>query len=89
MKKIAAVLYYVMLWCRPVFMIFSRLIQFFFTAWFLLILVTNLLVDDSPTSWWTIAFSGGLAFGVFMLRERYDQILLRLNPTDNDLILFK
>lgn len=89
MKKIAAVLYYVMLWCRRPFMLFSRLIQIFFTIGFLLTLVINLLVDNSPTPWWIIAGWGGLAFGVFMLRERYDQILLRLNPTDHGVILFK
>ena len=89
MKKIAALLYYVMLWCRRPFMLFSRLIQLFFTVGFVLTLVANLLVDTSPTPWWIIAAWGGLAFGVFMLRERYDQILLRLNPTDNAVILFK
>ena len=88
MKKIATVLYYVMLWCRPVFLLFSRLIQFFLTGAFLITLVANLLADG-PISWWIIAAWGGLAFGVFMLRERYDQILLRLNPTGHDVILFK
>lgn len=89
MKKLAALLYYVMLWCRRPFMLFSRLIQIFFTGAFLLMLAAHLLSDNSPISWWIIAVWGGLAFGVFMLRERYDQILLRLNPTENGVILFK
>ena len=88
MKKIAALLYYVMLWCRRPFMLFSRLIQIFFTGAFLLMLMFNLLADNA-NPWWMVIVWGGLAFGVFMLRERYDQILLRLNPTDNGVILFK
>ena len=88
MKKIATVIYYVLLWCRPVFLLFSRLIQFFLTGAFLVTLVANLLADG-PISWWIIAAWGLLAFGVFMLREYYDRILLRLKPDEIDVILFK
>jgi hypothetical protein len=88
MKKIATVLYYVLLWCRPVFLLFSRLIQFFFTGAFLFMLMFNLL-SDSPNPWWVVGAWGLLAFGVFMLREYYDRILLRLKPDEIDVILFK
>ena len=88
MRKIATVLYYVLLWCRPLFLLFSRLIQFLLTGAFLMTLAANLLAD-SPIPWGIVVAWGGLAFGVFMLREYYDRILLRLKPDEIDVILFK
>jgi hypothetical protein len=88
MKKIATVLYYVMLWIRPVFLGLSRLIQLLFTGAFVFMVGFNLLVDDA-NSWWIVLPWGLLAFGIFMLREYYDRILLRLKPDEIDVILFK
>ncbi len=89
MLLLRKILYYTMLWLRPVFVIVSRWIQYLLTGAFGLLLALNLLVDDFHTSWWVVGVWGGLAFGIFMLREFYDVLLLKLNPTDVDIILFK
>jgi hypothetical protein len=89
MLMLRKILYYSMLWLRPLFLLTSRWLQILFTGAFGLVLGLNLLVDDFHTAWWIVGVWGGLAFGIFMLRESYDSLLLKLNPTGSELILFK
>jgi len=89
MLLLRKILYYSMLWLRPLFMLTSRWIQIFFTGSFVLLLALNLFSADFHNSWWFVGFWGLLAFGIFMLRQTYDTVLLKINPTGVDLILFK
>jgi hypothetical protein len=89
MLMVRKILYYTMLWLRPVFLLTSRWIQVVVTGIFAFMLGMKLIVDGSPITWLDVGILAGLAFGIFMLRESYDSLLLKLNPTDSELILFK
>jgi hypothetical protein len=69
-------------WLRAIFLSVTKIIGAFFALGFLVMaLVAHALV---PT-----LLMGMLAFGVFILRQKYDLILLKLNPTGHELYLWQ
>jgi hypothetical protein len=73
-------LFYVMLYLRRIFFGFSKIINFILIlATLSLFFLTHQYVMGSV---FVI-----LSFGIFMLRRCYDQILIKLNPMGNVLVL--
>ncbi len=92
MKILAQLIFYPMLWLRPLFLGVGKVVGFLFTLGFLLMLLLNLFVlstSGQHLPWVSVLSLGALGFACFLLRQFYDKILLRLNPTGHDLILFQ
>lgn len=83
MKLICSTIFYIMMWLRGI-------------ASFILMLFAGISLlggvvfafNQGLFSFMPLLYFG-MSFACFMLREFYDQILLKLNPTGNDLILYK
>ncbi|MCG9708713.1 hypothetical protein L1D46_07825 [Pseudoalteromonas sp. Isolate3] len=54
-----------------------------------LMIILKMTEQFSTIEWLQIVPTAAIGFGMFMLMEFYDQILLKLNPTDSELILYK
>ncbi len=73
-------IFYLMLYLRRLFFSFSKIINFFLA-------VTFFYLTFATHQYFMAAVFFGLSFGVFMLRRCYDQILAKLNPPGNKLVL--
>lgn len=84
MTVLKSVIFYPMMWLRVPFLMVGK-----FLAGILLIggLVFLLLGGGAEGANSIIIFSFGMSFLFFLLTIFYDQILLKLNPTGNDLFL--
>lgn len=80
-KILKSVIFYPMLWLRGIFLSIGK----FISGLFLLGLILGLLFR-APIGY--LIGCGIFSFGSFLLTFFYDQILLKLNPTDTTLILF-
>jgi hypothetical protein len=89
MKFLAFAVFYPLLWLRSIFVGLGKLIGGVFTLIFVVLLAIKILDSTTPVPWLAVVLSGVLGFGSFLLLEFYDNILLRLNPTGNDLALYK
>jgi hypothetical protein len=79
---VRSMIFYPMLWLRGVFLPIAQIIGGFFA---LSSLVMALLAHA-----FIVALLMGLsAFGTFMLRQKYDSILLDINPTGHELHLWQ
>lgn len=79
---IRSVIFYPMLWLRGVFLTVAKIIGIIFTVGFLETIIF-------PRGFILTLLMGLLAFSVFMLRQKYDSILLNLNPTGHELRLWQ
>ena len=83
MKLICSTIFYIMMWLRGI----ANFILMMFAG---LSLLGGIVFAFSQGLFSFMSLFGfGMSFALFMLREFYDQILLKLNPTGNDLILYK
>lgn len=90
MKIISGILFYLLLWLRPVALFGGRIVGGFFTFGFLAgILVKWGLKRDVGVHTMEIFLMGGIGIGIFVFLEIYDVLLLKLNPTGNALFLTK
>jgi hypothetical protein len=87
MRILVQLIFYPMLWLRPLFLIVGKILGFLFTLASLGYLFINLFAGGEYQRWDFVVLFGALGFGCFLLRQFYDRILLRLNPTGHDLIL--
>ena len=79
---IRSAIFYPMLWLRGIFLPIAKIIGAICTLCFLcMALVLHALVPA--------VVMGLLGFGTFMLRQRYDAMLLNLNPTGHELQLWQ
>jgi hypothetical protein len=78
-----------MLWLRGLFTLIGKFLAGFFTLGFLLLLVMRFVYGVKGPPWGAIVASGVFGFVAFLLLEFYDSILLKLNPTGNELTLYK
>lgn len=76
------IIFYPMMWLRGLFLWASNVIGGLFFIGGLIFLLGGF---DK----WIALMYFGLSFGIFVLKLTYDQILLRLNPTGHDLVLFQ
>lgn len=84
MKTIKSILFYPLMWLRKPFLICGKLLgALFFIGGIIVFLGRE--GQDGATSAYLQMF--GLSFFFFILNIFYDQILLKLNPTDTVLIL--
>lgn len=84
MKKIlTGIIFYPMLWLRGIFFAISTLLSGFL----LLMAVFWFVVNPEHEFSKPVLMPLGLAFLLFMFRWVYDEILLKLNPTDHVLYL--
>lgn len=81
-------IFYLMLWIRPIFIRIGKLIGGFLMLVFIMGLI-QLFTLPNNIGWTRTIGIGVTSFIVFMLTESYDNILLRLNPTGNSLFLGK
>ena len=79
-KVLKSVVFYPMLWLRGIF----RLVGKGLSGLFLLGLILGLFIHLSVG---ILILFGVFSLGFFLLTFFYDQILLKLNPTGNTLIL--
>lgn len=77
-----------MLWIRPIFIRIGKLIGGFLMLVFIMGLI-QLFAFPTNIGWPRTIGIGVTSFIIFMLTEYYDNILLRINPTSNGLILKK
>jgi hypothetical protein len=90
MRFLVPVVFYPMLWLRPLLMFVAKVLGWLSVLGSVGSGCFNLSSRDVPLEVWGAVFTmAGLAFGLFLLREFYDRILFRLNPTGQTLILFK
>ncbi|WP_193200794.1 hypothetical protein [Nostoc sp. MG11] len=82
------IIFYLMLWLRPIVLRVGKVVSGFFIFVFILGFIQKLLMP-TPIGWNFIIGLGLTSFAIFWLTESYDNILLRLNPTGNTLILRK
>lgn len=83
MKIIKAVLFYPLLYLRNIVLALLRVISgltFFATLIFA-------FISETPKG--MVWFTGIISFSTFLLCQLYDYILLRLNPVEDELILFQ
>ncbi len=80
MSLLRNLIYYILLYIRPLFLLGSKLMGFLFLLMALAFYITGM---------GTLATASclGFSFGIFILRHFYDGIILKLNPTGNTLIL--
>lgn len=83
MKILKAIVFYPLFYLRG---LFHRAGAFIGGAALLACLV-SLFVEAAP--WHFTVTTGLLGFGTFLLRQFYDQLLLKLNPTGNSLTLYQ
>ena len=76
-----AILFYPMLFVRKLFIGVSKFIGIILILFFLVTLTFD------GVSWTARLLVLGLAFTLFLLRHFYDIILLKLNPTNTELML--
>ena len=86
MRFMKAVIFYPMLWLRGIINLIGRFVAGLFLLGFIFVCCAKLLGVEY-VRWWDVGLIGLMSFVIFLLLEFYDQILLRLNPTDNILIL--
>lgn len=77
---VRAIIFYPMFWLRGI----SGLLLGFLTGLFL---IGGILMMVAGAPWWIAVLYFGLSFVMFMVRQAYDAILLKLNPTGRMLIL--
>ena len=80
MSLVKSLVFYCLLYLRGLFLIAGKLIGFVA----LLTGVVTFLIGTSP---WIAACFVGVSFGIFMLRQFYDSILLKLTPPGKEYIL--
>lgn len=83
MKFLKAALFYVLFYLRGLFMLAGRLLG----GLFLLLCIVSLFIKSYP--WYASVALGVLGFATFLLRQFYDQLLLKLNPTGSGLTLYQ
>ncbi len=88
MRLLKSLLFYPLLWLRGLVLLAGKVMSGFFMLGFLLVGGFK-LAGELEVSWWVVTFYGVAGVVVFTLGELYDQLLLRLNPTDYDLILIR
>jgi hypothetical protein len=87
---VRSIIFYPMLWVRPLFLYFSKLIGWGFTASSLMVAIVTITTRHfSSYALIETLLLGFLGFGTFMLRQKYDSILLNINPTDHELHLWQ
>ncbi len=82
MVWVKVIIFYPMLWLRGLFLLASNILGGFF-------FIGGLISWIAGTDKWMILVGFGLSFTFFILRHFYDQILLKLNPTGQELYLFQ
>lgn len=87
-KALIYLVFYLMLWIRPIFISIGKLIAGFLMLVFIMGIIQLFLLPNN-IGWTRTIGIGVTSFIVFMLTEYYDNILLRLNPTANSLFLGK
>lgn len=83
MRIIKAIIFYPLFYLRRFILTLLRALcglTFFATLIFA-------IIDEIPNG--MAVFTGIISFGSFLLCQLYDYILLRLNPTDDELILLQ
>ncbi|MBD2503896.1 hypothetical protein [Anabaena azotica] len=87
-KVFTYIIFYLMLWMRPIIIRIGKLIAGFLMIVFI-VGVIQLFVLPNNIGWSRILGFGLTSFIIFMLTEYYDNILLKINPTGNRLFLGK
>lgn len=81
-NTIKGIIFYPMFWLRGIFLLVGKLL-----GGFLLLGGIFEYFIGAPTIIWSMTLT--FSFLIFILRQTYDTILLKLNPTGRDLILFQ
>lgn len=86
MKVLKSLIFYPMMWLRGIFLLAGKVLQVIFLLGAILILFAG----QGHDYFWTMLLTfSGFSFFFFLLTHFYDQILLKLNPTGNDLLLMQ
>jgi hypothetical protein len=86
MNILKSIIFYPMMWLRGIFLLVGKVLQGFFLLGALLILFAG---RGQDYFWPMLLMCSGFSFFFFLLTQFYDQILLKLNPTGNDLFLIQ
>jgi hypothetical protein len=89
MNFLKALLFYPMFWLRGLILAIGRILSGLLLFVSIVIVIIKINSDTNDMSWMTALMPAIMGFSIFMLMEFYDQILLKLNPTNNELILYK
>lgn len=86
MNILKSIIFYPMMWLRGIFLLVGKVLQ----GLFLLGAIFILFAGQGHDYFWTLFLTfSGFSFFFFLLTQFYDQILLKLNPTGNDLFLIQ
>lgn len=83
MRFLKALAFYPLLYLRGLF----HLAGAFIGGMALIVCVVSLFIESAP--WHLTVEAGVIGFAIFLLRQFYDQLLLKLNPTGNNLTLYQ
>lgn len=96
MRVVASIIFYPMLWARGLALVFLKVVGGLLSLAFLVMLLLKMFANSSTSSggmsdvpWYGVAAAALPGLCCFMLRQWYDSILLRLNPTGHELYLYQ
>lgn len=89
MNFLKALLFYPLLWLRGLVLAIGRVLSGLLLLASLIIVIVKLNSDTNNISWLNALIPAITGFVIFMIMEFYDQILLKLNPTNNELTLYR
>ncbi len=89
MKIIKMAIFYPMFWVRGLFLFIEKFVASLFLLAAIFIGVLSAAAEEGDIAWGKVFIYGICSFMIFMLCQFYDQILLKLNPTGNDLTLYQ
>ena len=87
MKFLQSSFFYLLLWMRRLVVGIGQMVAGFFLMATIVTGIACFFMQPEKRMWGLVVLSGVSGFGIFLLCQFYDQILIKLNPTDNDLIL--
>lgn len=89
MNIIKTLFFYPLLWLRGIFLSIGKIVSVICLLSSVLMVILKMIEQFSTIEWIQIVPTAAIGFGIFMLMEFYDQILLKLNPTGAELTLYK
>jgi len=88
MNFLKAIIFYPMMWLRKIFLAIGKMLSVLFFVMAIFVLVVGLNGEDG-VHWSLLLPVTFLSFSSFLLTQFYDQVLIRLNPTGQDLYLMQ
>lgn len=89
MKVIKSLLFYPLLWLRGLFLRIGNIVSGMCLVVFLILVVLKLATPVNTFEWYKVVGFAVAGVGMTMLTAMYDHILLKLNPTDDELTLYR